>query len=155
MSLILATGSNIGNGPENLQQAKLHLCQHFNLIKESSIYYSQAVDYLEQDHFYNQVLEFSLPQNSPQETLEFIKEIEKKLGRSKTIPKGPRCIDIDIIFWDCLVINRPGLSIPHPLWKNRLFVCGPLQELPFFEFAKINFGPIPHKFDHWAHPLEN
>ena len=61
-SIFIATGSNLGNRHQNLLSAKIELQRHFKLIAESRIYESPAVDYLNQPDFYNQVLEFSLPQ---------------------------------------------------------------------------------------------
>ena len=62
-----------------------------------------------------------------------IKNIEKKLGRSKSIKWGPREIDIDIIAIDELVIETPDLSVPHRHMHERAFVLIPLKEIaPLF-----------------------
>ena len=152
MSLILATGSNMGERLKNLELAKNSLCEIFNFIDESSIYQSDAIEYTNQPEFYNQVLEFELPDHEPEEVLKMIAAIETKLGRVRHIPKGPRVIDIDIIFWDLDKINQPNLVIPHPAWSERSFVVEPLQQLPFFSKIQNHFI-IPKEFKNSATPI--
>ena len=80
MSLIIATGSNQGQTLENLHLAKSKLCDHFSFIQSSRIYHSAAVDYVDQPDFYNQVLEFKLPDNSPVEIMTILLQIENSMG---------------------------------------------------------------------------
>ena len=78
MSLIIATGSNIGDRKENLTKALSYLQKYFNLISQSKIYKSAAVDYEDQPEFYNQLLEFSIPTElSKDQTMVKLLEIEK------------------------------------------------------------------------------
>jgi 2-amino-4-hydroxy-6-hydroxymethyldihydropteridine diphosphokinase len=152
MSLIIATGSNLKNKKKNLLQAKNQLCKYFDFVAESQIFSSPAIEYLNQPDFYNQVLEFKIPSLSPQETLKVTAQIEYELGRKRDIPKGPRIIDIDIIFWDLDKINQPNLVIPHPAWSERSFVVEPLQQLPFFSKIQNHFI-IPKEFKNSATPI--
>jgi 2-amino-4-hydroxy-6-hydroxymethyldihydropteridine diphosphokinase len=155
MSLIIATGSNIGSCLIHLQKAKEELEKHFVLIAESRVYKSAAVDYLNQPDFLNQVLEFEIPKHlSPEEAMKLILEIEIEMGRRRDIPKGPRTIDIDIIFWELTEINTPLLTLPHPRWAERSFVIYPLQELPFFKTIEKCFT-IPKSFDVEALPISD
>lgn len=155
MSLIIAIGSNLEDKKKNLFDAKNLIDQNFELIAASNIYKSEPVDYLDQDNFLNQVLEYKIPKNKdPLETWEQLRTIEIQLGRKKIIPKGPRNIDIDIIFWGTQEINFKNLIIPHPSWKLRSFVVKPLLELPFGYIIKKNFS-IPECFDSYAEPLSN
>jgi 2-amino-4-hydroxy-6-hydroxymethyldihydropteridine diphosphokinase len=133
MSLILATGSNLGAPIQNLLQAKRLLSREFELLAASSMVYSVPVDHTEQPYFYNQVLEFRRPSMSAEAILTILKKIEKKMGRRKTINKGPRLIDIDIIFNGTLPYNSKNLTIPHPSYHQRSFVLDPLKELPFYK----------------------
>lgn len=153
MSLILATGSNLGNKKENLNLARLELSKKFSLTSISRIYCSEAVDYFDQPDFYNQVLEFKIPNYSPQDVLRIIQEIEKSLGRKKYIPKGPRLIDIDILFWNLEKIKTSNLIIPHPSWDQRSFVVLPLQELPFHDILLRSNLKMPHEFCKPAKPI--
>ena len=123
MSLIIATGSNIGNKIENLSKGKASLLKHFELISESRIYESQAVDYTNQPSFLNQVLEFKIPDLKPESIMKLLIKLEIELGRKKTIDKGPRNIDLDILFiglegslvpgW---LIGRMDYSVWRPDW---------------------------------------
>lgn len=150
MSLIIATGSNLGDKEKNLNLAKTELSKHFKFIKESNIYSSPAVEYLNQPDFYNQVLEFEIPNDiEPTSVMELLLQIEKGLGRNREIPKGPRLIDIDIIFWSLLEINETNLIVPHPAWNERSFVVYPLKELPYFQTLK-NYFKIPETFNNTA-----
>ncbi len=152
MSLIIATGSNLGDKANNLALALNELSTHFDLIQASRIYSSPAIEYLQQPDFYNQVLEFKTPSITPSDALEIMLAIELKLGRKRDISKGPRTIDIDIIFWDLKKHNTKNLVIPHPSWAQRSFVVMPLSELPYFETLK-NHYKIPTQFENTAVPL--
>lgn len=153
MALIIALGSNIGESIQHLQNAKKELCRHFELVAESRIYKSPAVDYLNQPDFYNQVLEFKTPTNlTPGQSMDLCLSIEKNLGRTRQILRGPRTIDIDIIFWDKVEFNSDHITIPHPRWMERSFVVRPLQELPFFEQIS-SWHKIPTSFTIEAVPV--
>ncbi len=152
MSLIIATGSNIGESVKTLKAAQQELSRHFHFIAASRIYYSKAVEYENQPDFYNQVLEFSLPDKTPDEVMTLLLDIEKKFGRHRDIPKGPRTLDVDMIFWDTTSWNSDIVKIPHPRWAERSFVVKPLQELPFFQTIQKCFT-IPQAFTIDAAPL--
>ena len=155
MSLIIALGSNIGDKKKNLIEAKELINKKFQFISESRIYQSEPVDYLEQDVFYNQVLEYELPKDSdPLEAWEKLRSVEIEMGRNKVIPKGPRNIDVDIIFWGIESFNYKNLVIPHLSWNLRSFVVKPLLELPFAEVVKQKFN-IPEEFDSSAEPIKD
>lgn len=152
MSLFIATGTNLGDRLRNLGQAKTLLQNKFQLIAESRIYQSTAVDYINQPDFYNQVLEFVTPNISPHVCMRDLLEIESSMGRNRIVPKGPRLIDLDILFWDCLKIDDENLQLPHPRLFDRSFVVHPLRELPGFgELAKI--FKFPYEFANSASPL--
>ena len=138
-SIFIATGSNLGNRHQNLLSAKIELQRHFKLIAESRIYESPAVDYLNQPDFYNQVLEFSLPQTKAETIMSLLLEIENNMGRDRIIPKGPRLIDLDILFYGEQIVNTGTLQIPHPRLFERSFVVLPLSELPGFNLLKVKF----------------
>lgn len=141
MSLFLATGSNLGNSQDYLKLAKIELTKKFNLLDQSQIYTSSAVDYIDQPNFYNQVLEFSEPKDlAPEDILNICLEIEKKLGRTRNIQSGPRTIDIDILFIGLRKIQQDNLIIPHPRLFTRSFVVLPLKELAGFSKIKDSYN---------------
>ncbi len=152
MSLIIATGSNLGHSIHHLQTAQKELCRHYHLIAASRIFRSIAVDYLEQPDFFNQVLEFSLPRMSPEKVMEQLLQIEFSMGRRRDIPRGPRTIDLDMIFWSLETHHANTLILPHPRWLDRSFVVRPLQELPFFKTIEKCFT-IPLSFEVEAFPV--
>ena len=81
MSLFIATGSNIGDRKAHLDEAKILLNKKLLFVAESKIYESPAVDYLNQPDFYNQVLEYQLPEASPESIMKFLLETELLMGR--------------------------------------------------------------------------
>ncbi|MBR4490778.1 2-amino-4-hydroxy-6-hydroxymethyldihydropteridine diphosphokinase [bacterium] len=129
MKYLLSLGSNTGDSMENLKTAISRLEERSSFVEDcSSVYASTPVDYLDQRDFLNMSLlvETSL---EPQALLEKLKEIERVMGRVKTVEKGPRNIDLDIIFWENGSFDSPDLSIPHKEAENRLFVIFPTLEI--------------------------
>jgi len=123
----LGLGSNLGDRQANLDRALALLSERLRLVKISSIYDSEPVGDIEQPRFLNLVCEAStlLP---PEGLLALAKGIEIRMGR--TGPTGaPRIIDIDILFYDDQVIEKPDLVIPHPRLHQRAFVLVPLVEI--------------------------
>jgi len=154
MSLVVSTGSNLGNRQGHLSQAKEYLCKYYTLEEESGIYESPAVDYLAQPDFLNQVLVFKLPNQAPKEVILNILAIEKELGRVRDIDKGPRTVDIDILFWDREEIDIEGLQVPHPRLFQRSFIVLPLKELKIFPYLSESFN-FPVSFKNKAWPLNH
>ena len=152
MSLFIATGTNLGDKKIHLNEALEIHSKKYSLIAQSRIYESPAVDYLNQPDFYNQVLEFKTPPDSPESVMNQLLEIEKNMGRNRILPKGPRIIDLDILFWDDLEIVSETLIIPHPRVFDRSFVVLPLSELPGFVSLQKKFQ-FPKSFDNIARPI--
>jgi 2-amino-4-hydroxy-6-hydroxymethyldihydropteridine diphosphokinase len=152
MSLIIASGSNLDHSLHYLALAKTTLEQHFKFIAQSRVYKSAAVDYEDQPDFFNQVLEFELPSKTPEEVMLILLEIEKNMGRTREVLRGPRKIDLDIVFWGLESHSTQHVVIPHPRWMERSFVIRPLQELPFFKSVEKCFT-IPKSFIVEAHPV--
>jgi 2-amino-4-hydroxy-6-hydroxymethyldihydropteridine diphosphokinase len=152
MSLVIATGSNLGDSCQILEKASDRIAQELKLIKKSRIYCSSPMEYENQPDFFNQVLEFNLPAKTPSQVMSLLLDIEAEFGRTRLIPKGPRTLDIDIILWGFDKIIEPALIIPHPRWLERSFVVRPLQELPFFKSVEKCFT-IPKTFAIEASPI--
>ena len=152
MSLIIATGTNLGNKVENLHKARLELGKIFTLIFASKIYQSDAVDFPDQPPFYNQVLEFERPSISLDKMMSLLLELEMKFGRVRNIPKGPRIIDLDIIFVGLEKYNSSIVTIPHPRLFERSFIVTPLRELPYFTILNKHFN-FTDKFDNSCTPI--
>ena len=82
----------------------------------------------EQRWFLNLAAEFET-ELFPKQLLHRIQKIEKNLGRRRTVPNGPRTIDIDILLYGNSVIVTDELEIPHPRYRERRFALAPLAEL--------------------------
>lgn len=65
----------------------------------------------------------------PEQLLSHLKRLETVLGREPTFENGPRVIDVDILFYDDIILNSPPLVIPHPRLHTRAFVLVPLNDL--------------------------
>lgn len=126
--VFIALGSNIGNLEENLNTALKHLAKISTIKKTSSFYTTKPQGFLEQPDFLNGVclIETDL---SPKDLLKKLKEIEEEMGRKKTFKDGPRLIDLDIIYYDDIILNTSDLIIPHPRAHTRLFVMQGLAQI--------------------------
>lgn len=137
--VFLALGSNLGDKSKNINEALERLRDEgIKILKVSSIIETEPYGYKDQDNFLNAVclVETDL---SPHELLDILLKIEKEMGRVRTIRWGPRIIDLDIIFYDDLIISDDRLIIPHPDAHNRIFVMGPLSEIaPDFVHPILN-----------------
>lgn len=129
MKYLLSIGSNIGCGMKNLKQAVMMLEERSIFVDEcSSVYCSSPVDYLSQADFMN-VSVIAETEFSPEDLLKKLKEVENEMGRVKTIEKGPRNIDLDIVFWEKGSHSSKNLTIPHKEAVKRLFVIFPTLEI--------------------------
>lgn len=124
----LGLGSNLGPRCANLRAAVTALSPAVRVLVESSIYETPPWGVTDQPVFLNMVLrgETSLP---PEELLQMLKQLESRLGRASSVRYGPRLIDVDILFYDDLVLTSPELTIPHPRLHERAFVLVPLAEI--------------------------
>lgn len=152
MPLIIATGSNLNDKRGSLEEAKTTLATHFTLIEESRVYVSKAVDYENQPDFYNQVLVFKTPEIEPNDLMTKLLDIESTLGRTREVLRGPRTIDIDILFLDDIISNTDHLTLPHPRLFDRSFVVLPLMELASFKELSKRYE-FKTNFDNTASPL--
>ena len=98
------------------------------MLHTSRIYETEPVDYVEQAWFLNQVVEAETTL-FPMQLLARVGRVERDLGRKRTVRKGPRTIDIDILFYGAAVVETRRLEIPHPRIAERRFVLVPLAEL--------------------------
>lgn len=127
---LVLCGANIGNRKEHIAAVSVQLKQSLKveIIKQSAFYETDAWGETNQAAFYNRALwiETSL---EPYELLKLVKDIEINLGRKRTRRWGPRLIDIDILYYEGLIVNIPELSIPHPEIQNRAFALIPASEI--------------------------
>lgn len=124
----LALGSNMGNRLANLKAAINNLTPQLLVKSRSSVYETPPWGFTQQAEFLNQVV-MAETYLQPQALLGHLKRLETALGRIPNFQDGPRLIDIDILFYDDLIVDTPPLTIPHPRMYNRPFVLVPLAEI--------------------------
>lgn len=128
-TIYLLLGSNLGDRLDYLRRGRSLIEKEIGKIKESSaIYQTASWGNTDLADFLNQAVcvETELPAD---DLLLTIHVIEKSLGRERVQKWGARTLDIDILFYDDLVISQPDLTIPHPLLQERRFVLTPLAEI--------------------------
>ena len=128
---IISIGSNIGDKLANCKRAISALggLEGIKDISCSQFYRTAPVDYLDQDWFVNAALQIKTTL-APKELLSALQLIQRQAGRLKDpIRFGPRIIDLDIIFYDSLIINSAELVIPHPRMHKRRFVLQPICDI--------------------------
>jgi 2-amino-4-hydroxy-6-hydroxymethyldihydropteridine diphosphokinase len=124
----LALGSNLGNRFENLKEAIAALPPQMTVKAKSHVYETPPWGFEDQPPFLNQALQVQT-YLQPEPLLKHLKRLEIALGRKTSFRNGPRLIDIDILFYDDLVLNTPTLTIPHPRLHERGFVLLPLMDI--------------------------
>jgi 2-amino-4-hydroxy-6-hydroxymethyldihydropteridine diphosphokinase len=124
----LSLGTNLGDRLANLQNALAALPPAVTVREGSPVYETQPWGVTDQPAFLNMVITGETAKQ-PQELLVYLKGLETRLGRKPSFRYGPRKIDIDILFYGALVLNTPGLTIPHPRLPERAFVLVPLADL--------------------------
>ena len=125
----LLLGSNMGNSKAGLSKAVEQIEKQIGkVIRQSGLYSTAAWGNTKQPDFLNQVIIVETKLSAHQ-TMQTILNIEKKMGRIRTVKNAPRVIDIDILFFNKEIMEQEHLSIPHPQIQNRRFVLVPLNQL--------------------------
>lgn len=127
-TVYLALGSNLGDRLANLKQAISSLTPQLDVKAKSQVYETPPWGFEDQPKFLNQVVK-AKTYLDPEPLLKHLKRLEVALGRKESFPNGPRLIDIDLLFYDDLVLNKPSLIIPHPRLHERGFVLLPLMDI--------------------------
>jgi 2-amino-4-hydroxy-6-hydroxymethyldihydropteridine diphosphokinase len=128
-TVYLSLGSNIGDREEMLRSALEAMpAAGVEVVRTSSLYETEPQDFRDQPWFLNMVAECRT-ELFPVQLLRRLQKIEATLGRKRTVAKGPRTVDIDIIFYGNAVVRSSTLEIPHPRFRERRFVLAPLAEL--------------------------
>ncbi len=129
-TVYIGVGSNIGDRLASIRSARDELKYNKNiaLLRVSDIYETQPYGYKDQGLFLNCVFELETD-FLPAELLLTLLKIEKTLKRTRLIHWGPRTIDLDILFYDDLIMRTDSLIIPHKELHKRLFVLAPLNDL--------------------------
>jgi 2-amino-4-hydroxy-6-hydroxymethyldihydropteridine diphosphokinase len=148
---LIAMGGNVGSVRTTLDCAVAALCdgRDVRLIARSSDYRTPPWGVIEQPAFINLALVVATDLG-PRALLDRARTIETAFGRNRAQEqrRGPRTLDIDIIAYDRLAIDEPGLTLPHPRALERAFVLVPLAEIaPDRELAGIKVADALKRLD--------
>jgi 2-amino-4-hydroxy-6-hydroxymethyldihydropteridine diphosphokinase len=128
----LSIGSNKGDKPANLHLAIACLDTHekIEVAAVSRFYKTRPQDFSDQDWFVNAAVKIICKTSDPLELLKMLQQIESALDKKgKPFRFGPRKIDLDIIYFEDLVLKTDEIQIPHPRMHQRHFVLRPMCDL--------------------------
>jgi len=129
MRIVLGLGSNIGDREERLRDAIASLRhRRINVMRSASLYLTEPRDFVDQPWFINTIVEVETELDPPG-LLKQCLAVEREAGRMRDQSRGPRPIDVDILFYRDLQIQTADLTVPHPRYADRRFVLIPLAEL--------------------------
>lgn len=127
--VFLSLGSNLGDRSGNIARALEALgAAGIEVLRVSSFYRTEPVEFRQQPWFVNCAAEVET-ELLPLQLLKAVQKVERDLGRRRSINKGPRKIDIDILLYENVVVRSAALTIPHERMAERRFVLVPLREL--------------------------
>ena len=138
-TVYIGIGANLESPAKNCLKAVERLNAHSDLtfVARSSLYQSEPFGITDQNWFVNSVVQLTTSL-SPEELLRVCLSIEQTMGRTRAEKWGPRIIDLDILFYDDLILKQEGLEIPHPGIAERSFVLEPMNEIaPNFAHPKL------------------
>jgi len=124
----LSLGSNLGDREANLRTAIEKLQEVGNVVAFSSFYETEPVEVTAQPWFLNCAVKLDT-ERMPRQLISAILALEQSMGRQRKQQKGPRTLDIDILFFGSSIIEIPSLTVPHPHLHERRFVLEPLAEI--------------------------
>ena len=126
----IALGSNQGDRAAAIASALDGLASHVTIEAVSSLWSTAPVGDVDQDDFLNAVARCTT-HSGPKAVLQWCLAVEASLGRVRDERRrwGPRIIDLDLLLMDDMVVDTPGLTLPHPRLQQRAFVLAPLVEL--------------------------
>jgi len=124
----LSLGSNIGDREARLREATEQIRKHGTVQAVSSFYETEPIEFTDQAWFLNCALALQT-EETPEELMRSMLQIEQQMGRQRVQRKGPRTIDIDILLFSNVTFDTPDLTIPHPAMAHRRFVLEPLAEI--------------------------
>lgn len=129
-TVYLGIGSNLGDRRGHCEKALGQIRQNpaITLRRVSSLYETEPLEYQPQGWFYNAAAEMDTTLSAGA-FFAFCRQVEEGLGKKVEVRKGPRTIDLDLLFYGQEVIQEPELIVPHPMLALRAFVLVPLAEI--------------------------
>jgi 2-amino-4-hydroxy-6-hydroxymethyldihydropteridine diphosphokinase len=124
----IALGSNLGDRDRQLRAAAVRLETIVSDLRLSNFHDTLPVGVAAQPRFLNAAAT-GKTRLAPRALLDALLDIERAFGRTRPFPGAPRTLDLDLILYNDAVLDEPGLVVPHPRFRERLFVLAPLAEL--------------------------
>ena len=143
-TVVIALGSNLGNRRWYLRRAVQELRKVISVVRVSSIIETEPVD-APPPKYLNMVV-VGHTRLSPEELLDALQAIEKRLGRRRAMRNAPRVIDLDLILHGAHVRRSARLTLPHPRYREREFVMRPLRELMGSDLWFAVFSPARRNY---------
>jgi 2-amino-4-hydroxy-6-hydroxymethyldihydropteridine diphosphokinase len=127
-SAVLGIGGNIGDVRRRFNHLFFYLqkSKYIDIIETAPILKNPPFGYLDQADFYNSTI-FVKTCLKPKALLRYTLKVEKVFRRKRSFQDAPRTLDIDILFYENIILNLKNLTIPHKEWKNRDSVIIPLS----------------------------
>ena len=129
MIAAVALGSNLGDRVSHLDYAVARLKMLLGGVRVSSYVDTEPVGAVEPQPRYLNAAAVGTTAISPRDLLGRLLAIEQEHGRERSYPNAPRTLDLDLIVMGDLIVDEPGLTIPHPRFRERRFVLEPLAEI--------------------------
>jgi 2-amino-4-hydroxy-6-hydroxymethyldihydropteridine diphosphokinase len=126
--VFLGLGANVGDRDANLRAARVRISAFVDVDATSDVYETEPFGLTDQPRFLNMVVRGRTALD-PHELLDAMKDVERQLGRTRTVRMGPRIIDIDLLLYGGLTLEEEGLVVPHPGILERAFVLQPLLDI--------------------------
>ncbi len=125
----IALGANLGDPAGQVRRAmdEIDALPGTRVVARSPLYRTAPVGYADQPAFVNACVRVET-RLAPRALLEALLAIERAHGRERTIPNGPRTLDLDIVVYGEATVDEPGLALPHPRAHERAFVLAPLVD---------------------------
>jgi 2-amino-4-hydroxy-6-hydroxymethyldihydropteridine diphosphokinase len=127
--LYVALGTNLGDRERNLARGVAGLAgRGLRITRVSSVYETEPVGGPAQGPYLNAVVGADTSLDAAG-VLASCLEVERDVGRVRSVPNAPRTLDLDVLLFGALVLRSPGLTVPHPRMQERRFVLVPLAEI--------------------------
>ncbi len=144
--VFVAFGANLGDAQQTVSEA-IELVGQISgthLIKASSLYRSEPIEAQGPD-FVNAVGLFDTVLQ-PYDLLTELQKLEDQYGRKRPFKNAPRTLDLDLIFYDDLILNSDRLTLPHPRWSERAFVVLPMMDICPDRVSQAQLDAIKNQF---------
>ena len=129
LKVAIALGSNLGDRETHLRDAIAALMPVVAHLRVSSFRETEPIDVAGPQPLFLNAAVVGDTELSASALLDVLLAIEQRLGRQRPYKHAPRTLDLDLILYGNRIINAPGLNVPHPRFRERLFVLEPLGEI--------------------------